>query len=252
MTIDKILDKLAKLKASREGEAAIGNQAAADAFALAINHLLLKHELSEVDIPTNAVEEPIVEQMVDPRAHGIKFSKSRVGWQERLAKIVGEAHLCKFLVRSGTNYITFVGTKGHCAVVEYAYVTLVNAAVKMSKDARDAYWRENRKRDDFEAGNFRAAWLGGFIARISERFDEAKRQEVAAADNPGTAMIHLSKALTRAEAHVEKKYKRKAAVITVGYGCAAGREAGRAAANAIAIGQRGMSGQAAKQLKEGA
>lgn len=250
MTTDKILDKLAKMKAMQESEAKIGNQAAADAFANMINSMLLKHELSEVDIPLRAggAEEPIVEQRVDPRSHGIKFSRSRVGWQEALARVVGEAHLCKFLVTSGTNYITFVGTKSHCAVAEYAYVVLVNAAVKMSKEARDAYWRENRRRDDFESGNFRAAWLGGFIQRIGERFAEARRREVASVLNPGIAMIHLDKALVRAQAHVDEKYKRKAAATTVGRGCAEGRQAGRAAADAMAIGQQGVSGRAAKSL----
>lgn len=251
MTTDKILDKLAKLKAMRDSEAAIGNQAAADAFAGMINTLLLKHELSEVDIPLrkDAPEEPIVEHLVDPRLHGIKFSNSRVGWQEALAAIVADAHLCKILVTSGTNYVTFVGTRQHVAVAEYAYVVLVNAAVKMSKEARDAYWRENRKRDDFESGNFRAAWLSGFISRIRERFAEARRREVASVANPGTAMIHLSKALVRAEAYIKERYKTKAAGIGVGRGCDEGRIAGRRAADAMAIGQRGMTGGNQKLLK---
>lgn len=251
---EKILDKLAKMKAMRESEEKIGNQEAADAFASAINRLLLQHELSEVDIPNRAdvAEEPIVEHLVEPRLHGIKFSRSRVGWQEALATIVADAHLCKILVTSGTNYVTFVGTKQHCAVAEYAYVVLVNAAVKMSKEARDAYWRENRHRPDFESGNFRAAWLRGFIQRIGERFREERRREVQATSNPGTAMVHLSKALVRAESYIADKYKKKAPPTSIGRGCDKGHRAGKAAADAMNIGQRGVAGVGgAKALLKG-
>lgn len=250
MTADKVLDKLSKLKAARDGEAKLGNSATAESFAEAINRLLLQHELSEVDIPlSGAQEEPIVELFVDLRAHGIKHSRVRIGWQEALARIVARAHLCKFLVHQGSNYITFVGTKPHATVAEYAYGVLAASADRMSKVARDVYWKEHRDDPDFQSGNFRAAWLSGFIERIAQRFEEARRAEVKAAGNSSTALMRLDQALVRAQQHVSDRYKGKARSATMATGCSAGRNEGRAAADRIALNRKGVGASTQKMIK---
>ena len=242
MTTDKVLDKLAKLRAARDGEAQLGNTAAAEAFAGMINTLLLKHELSELDIPLNVVEDPIIELMVDQRAHGIKFSGVRVGWQEVLAQIVAKAHMCKILVHPRTNFITLVGTKTNTTVAEYAYGVLVTAADKMANRARQTYWNEHRNDPDFESGNYRQAWLTGFIQRIAERFEEARRQEVQASSNSSTALVRLNQQLVRAQAHIDEKYKKKASTVHLQTGLRSAKEAGRKAADDMAIGRKGVKG----------
>jgi hypothetical protein len=236
VTTDKVLDKLAKLKAMAEGEAKLGNSAAAEAFASMINAMLLKHELSMEDIPVpGAPEEPIVEVSVGRDAHGIPRSRSRVAWQEALAHVVAPAHLCKFLVTSGSNRITFVGTRSNATVCEYAYGVLAAAADRMSVEARDKYWREHRNDPDFRSGNFRAAWLMGFILRIGERFAEARRREVEATGNTSTALIRLDQALVRAKGYVDERYKRKVSGTTWRGGISVGHQAGRAAADRVQI-----------------
>lgn len=257
MTTNKILDKLAKLKASRDGEAAIGNQAAAEAFAEAINRLLLQHELSEADIPdATAKDEPIVELWTTPdelRANGVKYGRVRQGWQEALARRVAAAHLCRFLVTTGSNTITFVGTEAHAQCAKYAYLVLAGAASRMSVEARDAYWREHRDEPDFKSGNFRAAWLKGFIERIGERFDEARRKEVAAAGvSTSTALVCLNRAIVRADAYVKDKYKRHVHAPTFRGGISTGYHEGRRAADRMKIGQRGVdAGSSVKKLGGG-
>jgi hypothetical protein len=240
MTTDKILDKLAKLKAARDGEAAIGNQAAADAFAGMINTLLLRHELSDADIPLPADQDPIVEQMIDPARHGFKFSKTRVAWQEQLASVVAYAHLCRILVHSGSNYVTFVGTRSHTAVAEYAFVVLVRAADAMSRRARDEYWKAHRDEPDFESGNFRAAWLRGFIGRIAERFREIREHEVRAAPSSSTALVRLNQQLVRANDYIKNLKTTKAAPVRQRSGCYEGQLEGRRAADRMDIGKRGV------------
>lgn len=239
---DKILDKLAKLKAAAEGEAAIGNAEAAEAFAGMINTLLLRHDLSMADVPTSigAPEEPIVEHLVDPSKHEIKFTRNRIAWQEALARVVADAHMCRFLVTSGTNYITLVGTREHVMVAEYAYVVLVRAADKMSWDARNEWWKSVHGGRHVKSGNFRAAWLLGFIERIGERFAEVRRTEVKAAANASTALMCINKALSRANSYVDDKYKRKAGAVHLQRGNWEGRKLGRAAADKMAIGQKGV------------
>jgi hypothetical protein len=242
MTQDKILDKLTKLKAHAESAAAIGNTAEAEAFASMINTMLLRHELSMEDIPTDRqqAEDPIIEQRIDPRMHGLKYSRSRIGWQERLADVVAEAHMCRLLIHSGTNYVTFVGTKSHVAVAEHAYGVLAGAADRMSTAARDAYWREHRNDPGFESGNYRAAWLRGFISRIAERFREARRKEVAQAPSSSTALVRLNQALVRASNYIDKNYKRKITSARIGRGIGRGERDGRRAADAMKIGQQGV------------
>lgn len=241
MTADRVLDKLSKLRAARDGEAHLGNSAAAEAFAEAINRLLLQHELSEVDIPIGGTEEPIVELRVNLESHGIKRSRVRVGWQEALARVVAPAHLCKFLVTRGTNFITFVGTKSHTTVAEYAYGVLAASANRMSMEAREEWWRTECGGRHLESGNFRAAWLTGFIERIGERFDEARKKEVAAAPSSSTALVKLEGALVRAKQYVDEKYKKKSIPsATMGTGNFDGYVAGRKAANDVALGRKGV------------
>lgn len=247
---DKVLDKLSKLKASRDGEAKIGNAAAAEAFASAINRLLLQHELSEVDIPLAGVkEEPIVELLVNAGQFGIAFSRMRCGWQEALARIVADAHLCKFLVTSGTNSITFVGTHAHVTVAEYAYGVLASTADRMSMAARAQWWKDECGGQHLKSGNFRAAWLMGFVERIAQRFREARIAEVKAATNTSTALVRLNQALARAQQHVDEKYKKKLAAPKMRGGNSAGMEAGRKAADGIALGQKGVGSSTQKGIK---
>lgn len=247
---EKILDKLSKLKSAREGEAALGNSAAAEAFAGAINRLLLQHELSEADIPIGGVrDEPIVEQMVDFSAYGIKYSRVRIGWQEALARIVAPAHLCKFLVTSGSNYITFVGTHEHVVVAEYAYGMLCAAADRMSMAAREQWWKDECGGQHLKSDGFRGSWLTGFIGRIGERFKEARRSEVAAAANSSTALMRLEGALARAAKHVDEKYKRKTPSASIGGNNMEGYRAGRKAADGIALGQRGVGTSDRKRIQ---
>lgn len=246
---DKLLDKLSKMKASADGERKLGNEAAAEAFAEAINRLLLQHELSEADIPIDGVkDEPIVDRFVDLAEHGIKQTRSRIGWQEVLARIVAKAHLCSFFCYPGSNAISFVGTAAHVAVASYAYGILLSSAARMSVRARDDYWKAHRDDPDFESGNFRAAWLSGFIQRIGERFDEAKKAEVAAAASSSTALMRLDGALVRAKAYTEQHGTGKVAAPRMSGGSELGVREGRKAADQMKLGQKGVEAGGRKEL----
>lgn len=254
-TQDKILDKLAKLKRQAESEAKIGNVAAAEAFAQALNAMLLRHELSMEDVPTGQREDdPIVEQMVDPKRHGLKFGRSRVGWQETLASIVARAHLCKIIVHPGTNYVTFVGTRSHVEVAEYAYGVLAGAADRMSMEARVEWWKREHGGAHVKSGNYRASWLTGFVLRIQERLRETRAAEVAqanqlalAAGAGSTALMRLDGALARVTDYMGK-YKSRASAVNLGMGNGDAFRDGRRAADQMNIGQRGVKGAANKQI----
>jgi hypothetical protein len=253
---DKVLARLVKMQASRDGEAALGNTSAAEAFATAINRMLIEHELnpSDIDYARASDQDPVIEVPVNLKQYTIETKKMRVAWQESLARIVARAHLCAFLLRSGSNQIWFVGTRSHAAVAEYAYGTLVPAAAKL---AHEAYWefrKELRKtsRPSSEACGFYASWLDGFIARVAQRFDAARVAAVAAApEGASVALVRLDGALAKTRQYIDNKFKSKRGASSLNSVRATHREGqarGRAAADRMAIGRKGVGGGGVKLL----
>lgn len=251
----KVIDKLLKMKASSEGEAKLGNAEAAEAFAAAINRMLVDHELQPSDLEYAKAQEddPIVELSVDLSTYRIEFKPSRIAWQESLARIVANAHFCRFLVRPRTNIVTFVGTKSHATVAEYAYGTMVRCADRMSREARDAWWRENTGGRHVKSNGFRASWLAGFTDRIDERFSEERTRAVAAAVkvqgiSTSTGLMRLNGAMTKAQRYVDDKFIGKASSLAYRSGRSAeGRQSGRAAADAMPIGRTGITTTASRK-----
>ncbi len=252
MSNNKLLDKLAKMVASRDGEAKIGNEAAAEAFATAINRLLLDHDLSmeEVQYRATVDTDPVIELDVDYKKYGGDAKKARVGWQEALAHMVADAHMCKLLVYRGSNVVRFVGTKSHATVAEYAHGTLSAAVEKLSWDAYNTYFYglKGRGEDVRQCRGFRAAWLSAFIARLKVRFAEAKRNAVAAAE-PGVGLMRISQSLAKAQAHIDgmKLRMSKGARMDRAYNREGARQ-GKEAADKIALDRRGVSGGQAPKL----
>jgi len=261
----KIINKLVKLQKSKESESAIGNAEAAEAFAAMINKMLIENELQPSDIVyarTND-NDPVVEIQANLTHYGIRSQKIRNAWQETLAQGVAKAHLCQILVNAHSNNIWFVGTRSHATVAEYVYGTMVPLVDKMSKKAEVDYWKETgcgRGRDN-QAKGYRSAWIGAFITRIWQRFEEARKQAIDEAREQGTssetALVRLDGALIKVRKYIEDKFvtSRRAAralnALSVRVTAhEAGRAAGRAAADSIVLGRRGITGNRVKLIGE--
>ena len=253
---EKVLARLVKMQAARDGEAKIGNAEAADAFATAINRMLIEHELqpSDVDYAQGTDRDPVIEVPVNLKAYSIVEKRTRIAWQETLARVVARAHLCTFLLRSGSNQIWFVGTKSHAVVAEYAYGTLVPAAVAMCNQAYHDYGLEGSVDGRWRAREpgFNEAWLHAFIERIAQRFNDARAAVVAEApEGASVALVRLDGALVKVNAYIDDKFKkRRGAVVALASlrsGNAEGARREREAADTIRIGRRGV-GAAPKQL----
>lgn len=260
---EKMISKLVKMQAARQSEAEIGNDKAAEAFAAAINRMLIEYELnpSDIDYARTRDNDPIVEIRCDLDKYGIARKKKRVAWQESLARIVAKAHLCQFLISAGRNTVWFVGTKSHATVAEYVYGILVPAADRM---AQLEHWRYaaqcDRAGHASKANGFRAAWLAAFVLRVAERLEEMKAAAVKEAEAlrptvPGgesTALVRLNGALVKVQTYIDDKFKSKKS--SIGSLAArhsdnsAGRAAGRAAADRMPIGRRGVAGGSARGL----
>lgn len=246
---DRILKKLVKMQAQRESEARLGNMEAADAFARGINRMLLENELrpSDVDYARASDQDPVVEFPVDLFVYGIKPTKMRSAWQESLAHVVAKAHLCRFLIRAGSNQVWFVGTRSHATVAEYAYGTLAYAAGRMAEYEYDRYYKNLKKSGSEmrQAAGFKASWLRAFIKRIDERFEEARASAVAAAP-PGegcVALIRLEGAVVKVQDYIDGKFRGKAKAQALANRMRrneAGLAWGKAAADRMTIGRKAV------------
>jgi hypothetical protein len=193
MTKERVLEKLAKLIKHEESARSLGSMEEAEAFAAKINRFLLEHKLtmSQVQLEKQDVEDPIGDERFNPADHGIKFSRKRVAWQERLGGILARANCCRILVVPGSNILYFVGRTSDRQVVMYLYGML---AQMIDKESNRAYWKEyNRAWYDGttdELRGFKAAWVDGAIVSLGSRFKE-QRQEVVNTDAK-QALIRVS------------------------------------------------------------
>lgn len=258
----KVLDKLIKLQASRNSEADLGNEAAAEAFAGMINKMLIEYELnpSDIDYARATDNDPVIQISVNNTLYHIEATKSRVAWQESLASSIANAHLCKILIRPGSNDIFFVGTKSHVIVAEYVYGTMVPLISKMSKSAEIAYWKFTgcgRGRENKALG-YRSAWIDAFITRIWERFAEARKAAVTEYVQSGggtqeQGLIRLDGQLEKVRKFIEDKFSHRRAASRAGVlnyrsrNHTDGRAAGRSAADSITLGRRGLTGNSSNR-----
>ena len=263
----KAIDRAAKLQAQMESEHQLGNMEAAEAFAAAMQRLMLEHELNDHEIEQARVagarvaEEPIVEHMVNLQAAGIELRHARSANLERLAAIVGRAHLCRILVRPKSNLIWFVGTRRHAEVAEYMLATLHRALQKIAKDAYERVYHAHDGDTSVTKG-YIGAFKKGFLTQLAIRYDEERTRVVqehdaaqAAAGEACTALMRLDGALQRVDRYIDEKFvgKRRTAGAVGGSrrSNALGLEHGRAAANRIALrANAGRGPEAPKQLTQ--
>jgi hypothetical protein len=249
---EKVLRRLVKMQAQRDSEAKLGNIHAADAFAAAVNRMMLENELrpSDLDYQRAKTDDPVIQLLVDRYKHGLERKNTRVAWEETLARVVARAHLCQFLIRTGSNDVWFVGTKSHATVAEYVYAVLIREASQLAdKEYVKFFHKAKAEGDVTRARGFRAAWLDSFVQRVHERL-EAERTaavKVAAADVPGgesVALMRIDQALVKVRDYISKfqKKRRYASALNGGRaGHAEGRAWGRAAADRMAIGRKGVA-----------
>lgn len=234
MAEEKILEKLGKLKAHMESAQEIGNEQEAQAFAAMLQNLLAKHKLEMTDIQytKHLQDEPVEETefggcvvtVVDPKTGKRKrvtekypdyeVKSKRCDWAEMLASVIARAHSCQTMCMTGSNRVWFVGRKTDTAVVDYLFVTMYRAALKISwrEYCKFYYMCRDERGDVTLARGFRDSFLNGFVSRLAQRFEEEKRN-IEAAWQTGTALIRISREALAVKEYLEKKGGKKAAGI---------------------------------------
>ncbi|TXH18554.1 MAG: M48 family peptidase [Hyphomicrobiaceae bacterium] len=271
---NKLMEKIIKLQKSRDDAAsrakrggfdAAEAQKEAEAFASAVSRLCLEHELNpnDVDYAAASDKDPVIELKVDYDKFGIEKNKARVAWMETLASHIGHAHFCQILIAPGSNKVWFVGTRSHATVAEYLFGTMVPAISSMSKKAELSYWRSTGcgRGKENKARGYRAAWIDAFVVRLWERFDAVRKEALAAqvaerGISNEVGLMRLEGAVMKVRQYVNDKFAgRKGGAGSLNHRFrdhAEGRAAGRAAADSVNLGKRGINSvMANKQIGSG-
>ena len=236
---EKIIDKLRKIMAHAESAAKIGNAEEATAFAEMFQKLLAKHKLEMTDVEWNKMEEdePVLEQYVNYKRWDETFQarRTRVAWSERLSSIIAVAHYCQIVVLQGSNQLKLVGRKTDVAMAEFLIVTMQRLVEKISLREAHAHRLACRKSATHYAPRFRESFIQGFVTRLAERFDEAKRAQEGSSS---TALVRVNKAALAVKNFIDAKMNnggyKTAAIVRGGRGYSPeGRERGRKAADEI-------------------
>lgn len=265
MNQEKIIEKLAKIKAHADSAKAIGNEEEAKAFAAMLQNLLLKHklEMTDVEYAAEMKDEPIVEKWPDTEwsyeSHrriykdfpDVEVVNRRREWAEMLANIIADAYSSRIMVVKGRSIIIFVGHKSNVAICEYLFLTMLRVAEKLSANAAKTYRAEYRAQ--YGAGDtpkgYRESWLMGFCMRISQRMKE-ERDAFGAKPGQSTALVRVNKEALAVKSYMDKYQGKKAASLNQQkHHNPDGYADGKRAANDINIrGNAVNAGQPNKQL----
>jgi hypothetical protein len=279
---EKVIAKLAKIKAHQKSAESIGSEAEAMHFARMLNELLMKHNLEMTDIEWEAEvkEEPVERFTVgggtvwskDYKRQtykdypDVEIKNRRCAWSEDLARMISRTYGCDWLLRPGSSVITFVGRKSNVAIVEYMYITMLRTVESLSwkeyKTARNkTKWAQIKHLpkaqqstafvDYGELEGYRASWIEGFVGRVSEMLWDVRKAEKADT-SASTALVRINTDAIATRAYMNSLNSKSAKALrgNSGYN-AAGRAAGCAKANEVGLTARGMKGGAGavKHLK---
>ena len=204
-TLDEsVLSRIKKLHDKAESAKAIGSEHEALAFAAAAQKMLLLHQLediTEVEALLREKQDPVKAHIYRPQAFGIKRSKVRVAWTERLATVVCEAHGCDWLFVDG-NTLVLIGTRENRQICEYMLVFLTRFAIQTSyKDYCKFFYQCKEEGDVSMARGYRAGWYTGFVGKLLDRYTKTQQETLQEHDRqagtPGHGLMVLNKQLQR-------------------------------------------------------
>ena len=247
MTKERLLDKLAKIKAHAESAEKIGNEEEAHAFATMLQKMLHQNKLEMTDIKFAELDtdEPVKRHRIDYASYpDIELKNARSQWMEQLASIIARAHFCRILVHPGSSRITLVGRKSDAAVAEYMFVTLIRATKRLATTAHGKFYREVLKRDGHAgaASGYKASYTKAFINRLAQRYQEEQNRTTEASS---MALVRIRKSDKAVSDFMDELNCSSAAALSRNLRFNNdGARAGRAAADNIELRSNGIAGKA--------
>lgn len=174
-----IIDKIRKLKALSEGAAAINSLEESEAAALAVNKLLIKYNLSLLDINPEEPENKSALNIEKSDEIPVRNTYGRL-WKERLLNVLCGYHYCKPLATSHRCII--VGTKLNITVVLDLFNTLQSVYqhhAKESYEAAKVYFKGGRLTEKYKR-KYITSYLLGFSIGLSVKLQRIETQECKA------------------------------------------------------------------------
>lgn len=174
--MEKIIDKIRKLQALKDGAEKVGSIEEAANAAEKVQRLLLKHNLSMADLGRYTVEVN-TPQMTTVSAMGeFNWQKREGMWLFTLASVVGDFYLCKIVLSQGVNdvMIRYIGREDNTLTAIAAMKNLVSQIKYLEKIAYKKVSFEKR-------GSFRRAFYQGAVIGLNQAIrviqEERKKQE---------------------------------------------------------------------------
>ena len=206
---EKTLDKLRKLMAMRDGAGT--TQEEANAFAEKVARMLIDLKLKEHEVHDHFDEKESERQRmgdtpVDFSNFDMKsnYYHRRIGWTERLGRVIADNYFCDMAVCKGSNTLLFAGRQMDREVAVFVYVTLARAAIKMCDHLQKVKELVRHITDKpLDLRNFREGFYDGFVDGIRDRL-RSMRQKVEE-ENPQYALIR-QKSVEELEAWAEQNY----------------------------------------------
>ena len=240
---EKLLEKLAKIKAHADSAKEIGSEKEAEEFAEMLQKMLLKHklEMTDIEFTKMEVDEPVGTHRIDYEKWGVDVKKTRIEWMERLASIVARAHFCRILIHPRSSRVTLVGRKTDAEVAEYMIITLQRAVRNLCGWAYYNFKCECIKRDgNGKASNgFKEAWQKSFIERLAVRYEEEKK---AQAGESSMALIRVNKSDTAVAQYMHNYTRFAGSLKPQSAGNMEGTKRGREAADGINLKANAVKG----------
>lgn len=127
----RILAKIKKLLALKEGAEKIGSEGEAYAAANGVHRLLTEYNLSMADVMGEDGESkgPKIEQ-----SEGVSYFSHFGLWKQQLMGIICKYNYCTSLVSPRTKQVVIVGQEDNIAVCHQLYDYLVHAFVRLAKE----------------------------------------------------------------------------------------------------------------------
>lgn len=132
----RILAKIKKLLALKEGAEKIGSEGEAYAAANGVHRLLTEYNLSMADVMGENGESkgPKIEQ-----SEGVSYFSHFGLWKQELMGIICKYNYCTSLVSPRTKQVVIVGQEDNIAVCHQLYDYLVKAFVRLAKERFQDY-----------------------------------------------------------------------------------------------------------------
>lgn len=127
----RILAKIKKLLALKEGAEKIGSEGEAYAAANGVHRLLTEYNLSTADVMGEDGERkgPKIEE-----SDGISYASHFGLWKQKLMGIICRYNYCQSIISPQTKQVVIVGQEDNIAVCHQLYDYLVKAFVRLAKE----------------------------------------------------------------------------------------------------------------------